>query len=287
MKRVFVLLYFTKVALWCYTGAMSILKEIVRDDFLFHYAEDLLPGRTYTKHCHFLYEAYLLLEGRVDYTVGGAVYALKAYDMLLIPPQVFHCADVRGEGAYRRCVLDFSDAFLPRPKREALKNFPVLYHLDADHRIAALFARLMDYADKLNAEETAVIAAAYPAELLLLIERFAAADRDAVLLDKTPPQTVCDAIALINDRVTKPLDLNGIAAELFVSKYYLCHAFKKYVGLGLMEYARSRKLEGARLLIEAGIRPKAAAETYAFPNYTTFYRAYVAAYGIPPTRTPR
>lgn len=266
---------------------MSILKEIVREDFMFHYAEDRLSGRTYTKHCHFLYEAYLLLEGRVDYTVGDAVYALKPYDMLLIPPQVFHVAGVRGDGAYRRCVLDFSDAQFPPEKREALKNLPVLYHLDENHRIAALFSRLLDYADALDPNEIDVIAKNYPSELLILIERFAAADRDAVISGQTPPQVVCDAIALVNDRVTQPLDLDAIARELFVSKYYLCHAFKKHVGLGLMEYARSRKLEGARLLIEAGIRPLVAAETYAFPNYTTFYRAYVAAYGIPPTRTPR
>ena len=266
---------------------MSILKEIVRENFMFHYAEDLLPGRTYTKHCHFLYEAYLLLEGRVDYTVGDAVYALKPYDMLLIPPQIFHVANVRSEGAYRRCVLDFSDAAFPPEKRERLKALPVLYHLDPDHRIAALFKRLLDYADTLPDDELATIAAAYPTELLILIERFAAADRDAVISGVTPPRVVCDAIALVNDRVTQPFDLDALAKELFVSKYYLCHAFKKHVGMGLMEYARSRKLEGARMLIEAGIRPKAAAEQFAFPNYTTFYRAYVAAYGIPPTHTPR
>lgn len=262
---------------------MSILKEIVRDEFMFHYAEDRLPGRTYQKHCHFLFEAYLLFEGRVDYTVGDAVYALKPYDMLLIPPQVFHVASVRGDGAYRRCVLDFADRALSPVKREAVRNLPVLYHLDRDHRITRLFERLLDYADTLPDADLDEIIAAYPTELLILIERFAAADRDAVISGKTPPQVVCDAIALINDRVTKPLDLDEIAAELFVSKYYLCHAFKQHVGMGIMAYARSRKLESARLMIEAGIRPKVAAETFGFPNYTTFYRAYVAAFGHSPT----
>lgn len=269
-----------------YTMAMPTLKEIVRPDFMFHYAEDLLPGRTYFKHCHFMYEAYLLLEGRVDYTVGGGSYSLKAYDMLLIPPQIFHRAQIK-EGAYRRCVLDFGISLLPEPLNERLENFPLLFHLDKAHPVVGLFERLMDYAGRLDEKEIEVIARAYPSELILLLGHYARADLDAVIRETQPPQTVRDAIALVNDRVSEPLDLDGISEALFVNKYYLCHAFKKYVGMGLIEYVRARKLEAARLMIEAGVRPRKAAEQYGFNNYTTFYRAYVAAYGHSPAKTPK
>ena len=122
---------------------MSVLKEIHRNGFSFHYGEDNPSGRTYAKHCHFLYEAYYLIEGAIDYIVAGETYSLTSGSLLLIPPCVFHqAAPTSAGGPYRRAVMLFAP-----PEGKAAER-PLLYR--GSPEIAALFGRLISYADTLT-----------------------------------------------------------------------------------------------------------------------------------------
>lgn len=253
---------------------MSVLKEIHRNRFAFHYGEDNPSGRTYAKHCHFLYEAYYLIEGAIDYIVAGVTYSLKSGSLLLIPPCVFHqAAPTSAGGPYRRAVMLFA------PPEGMGGERPLLYR--GSPEIDALFGRLIAYADMLTDDELDVIVAAYPAELMILLAHAAPSATPRAALPGTP-EPVRRAIAFVNDRLTEPFTLDDVAAAAGVSKPYLCHAFVKNVGEGVMEYARHRRLEEARLMIGAGIRPGKAADMYGFDNYTTFYRAYRKLYGTAP-----
>lgn len=255
---------------------MGVLKEITRKNFMFHYAEDNSPARTYAKHCHFLYEAYLLIEGEINYVIAGETFTLKSGNMLLIPPAVFHRAEITAaDKPYRRAVMIFAP-----PAGFSDKKRPLLYRENAE--IRALFDRLLSYADRLDGNELDAIAAAYPAELMILLNHVSPVETLEPVDEADMPSVVRKAVAYINDRLAEDFTLDDVAKAADVSKHYICHAFGKTVGEGVMEYARHRKLEEARLLIEAGIRPGKAAAKMGFDNYTTFYRAYKRFYGQAP-----
>lgn len=57
-------------------------------------------------HCHNTYEIYLLLKGNVDYIVGNSRYSLRPFDLLVIPPSVFHCPRSQ-HGEYERVIFNF------------------------------------------------------------------------------------------------------------------------------------------------------------------------------------
>lgn len=167
---------------------MDIMYQINRPGFQFHYAETLDPARLpLKKHCHFMYEAYLFLEGNLDYTVGSETFSLTPYDMLLIPPSVFHFGQAKGGRVYRRTVLSFSENLLPVCLRTSLKHTPALLHLSPEHKIAALFNNLRDYARDCTEEELDIVGGYYVSELALLLKHYTRAIEREDCREAVPP----------------------------------------------------------------------------------------------------
>lgn len=79
-------------------------------------------------HCHNTYELYMLISGNVDYTVGEKTFKLKPFDMLVIPPQVFHCPHTK-KGIYERIVFNFKAADISKDLRPLLKGLDEHYYV--------------------------------------------------------------------------------------------------------------------------------------------------------------
>lgn len=264
---------------------MDILYQIQRPDFQFHYAETAVPtSKAGAKHCHFLYEAYLFLEGDMQYNVGTQSYTLCPFDMLLIPPSTFHYGTPKSDRVYRRSVLLFSETLLPPPLKPSIRSTPLLLHLGADHKIVRLFENLSDYARDCTDEEISVVASYYAAEFALLVKHYTRQLPDEKLTKDDPPPLMARTVAYINDHITEELNLDLLAAALYVTKFHLSHVFKETFGVGVIEFIRRKKLAHARLLISAGVKPQKACEMTGFKNYTTFYRMYKSHYSCAPSK---
>ena len=95
----------------------------------------------------------------------------------------------------------------------------------------------------------------------------------------------------LGSRVAKYLDVNidraisldDLARRFFVSKFYLCRAFKKYNGISVHSYINNKRVMYAKQLIESGESASGAAYKVGFGDYSAFYRAYVKIFGKSPT----
>lgn len=58
-----------------------------------------LPGASYEPHTHDEDESIWVVEGRIDFEVGGRAYPLRAGDRLMLPRGTVHTARVGGGGA--------------------------------------------------------------------------------------------------------------------------------------------------------------------------------------------
>ena len=90
----------------------------------------------------------------------------------------------------------------------------------------------------------------------------------------------------INSNITRDLNLDKLARYFFVSKFYLCRAFKQKNGITVHNYITEKRVTYARELIRAGETASSAAYRVGFGDYSSFYRAYVKILGEPPT-TPK
>lgn len=100
--------------------------------------------------------------------------------------------------------------------------------------------------------------------------------------DTSSVQFVSPIIDYINTHYHEPLSLDMLADRFFVSKYHLSHEFNRQMGISLYRYIQKKRLMIARQLLSQGKKPNEVFRMCGFGDYTCFYRAFRAEYGIAP-----
>ena len=91
------------------------------------------------------------------------------------------------------------------------------------------------------------------------------------------------ALHYISQHIAEDVSLDNIAGACFVSKYHLSHAFSREVGLSVYRYVMMKRLLMARQLLSMGEPAGQVCTSCGFSDYTSFYRAFKAEYGISPS----
>lgn len=86
----------------------------------------------------------------------------------------------------------------------------------------------------------------------------------------------------INNHYTENITLSTIADHFFHSKYHICTAFKKYVGVTVTEYINIRRIHFVNDQIRSGHSIHEACFEAGFHNYSNFYRIYTKHMGLTP-----
>ncbi len=256
---------------------------------VFHYAD--MKTHHLDAHYHDFYEIFCFLDGDVDYWVDGSLYHLQPGDILLIHPTEMHKPVPRAETErYERIVLWINKAYLASIEGGALESC-----FDTDRPSYCKILRLS------SAEKTRVwslaqeLVAEFYSEafgsqtctygmllqFLTLLNRIALT-RDTAGEEYSSPTFIADILAYISRHYRERLSLDSLASHFFISKYYLSHEFKKAVGTGVHRYITLKRLAIAYSLLADGVAPSQVCEDCGFGDYTSFFRAFKAEYGISP-----
>ena len=68
----------------------------------------------------------------------------------------------------------------------------------------------------------------------------------------------------------------------FVNKYHLSHEFNRLVGTSIYRYVIQKRLVIAKQMLSDGLPPTDVYQHCGFGDYSNFYRAFKAEYGISP-----
>ena len=93
---------------------------------------------------------------------------------------------------------------------------------------------------------------------------------------------VSKVLAYIGEHYAEEVSLESLAGQFFVSKYHLSHEFSRTVGVGVYRYLTLKRLLIAKQLMDDGVPPGDVYAACGFRDYTNFYRAFKAEYGISP-----
>ena len=92
-------------------------------------------------------------------------------------------------------------------------------------------------------------------------------------------------IKYLNENISSQISLDELAKIFYVSKYYLCRAFRAYNGISIVGYLNGKRAMMAKEMIENGETAANAAFRVGFGDYSSFYRAYRKALGHSPKET--
>lgn len=262
----------------------------LQDYEIFHYKDVKLSN--VAVHHHDFYEVYLLLSGSVTYSVEGRCYPLECGDLLLVNPMELHQLRVTSNRKpYERYVLWLNPGFLHRLSTpntnltgcfdSSAPNHTNLLRLGKSQRL-----NMQSIMEEL-VRETYEPSFGHDMAALGLLMRFMVELNRLVMHSQIErvddgSDVIRQVLAYINHYYDKPLSLDQLAGEFFISKYHLSHEFNRVVGTSVYRYIILKRLVMAKQMLLSGIPPTEVYLKCGFHDYSNFYRCFKNEYGITP-----
>lgn len=263
---------------------MSTLFSYREPGLLLSLTSDTKPDRArFVMHTHQTLEIYCFCKGRGIFHIEGSEYPLEPGDVLIMYPSESHYIDIDCTLPYERMVLNIApdyltaldpNGFLLRPFRERPGGKLNLYKSSefpgGSH---ALWNTMMAPEGDRHVNLLSGLLPLLNQICLLWQQRREDPQPD------TPSHRIID---YVNRHLSEPLSLDELCNVFYLSKSQLCRLFKKATGSTLWHYITIKRLAKAQELIAAGAHPTHIYTQCGFNDYSTFYRAYVKAYGVAP-----
>lgn len=264
-----------------------------KDFEVFHY-RDPHPNEVEVHH-HDFYEVYLFLEGEAEYWVEGHIFHLLPGDLLLINPMELHRPLINpNTGVYERIVLWIDKSYLEtlsggdtnlvRCFDNSLPTHSNLLRPSNVHR-SNITSRLSELVRESYSTEFGgkLYASGIFLQFMVELNRLALHINTQSEESRQPSKLVSNVLTYISGHYNEDLSLEGLAQQFFVSKYHLSHEFTKAVGVGVYRYIMLKRLLMAKQMLADGLTPGEVYNSCGFRDYTNFYRAFKAEYGISPS----
>lgn len=266
-------------------------QQMQTSDFeIFHYQDSALSPVPI--HHHDFYEVYFFLGGQVEYRVEGTVYHMEPGDLLLISPMELHQPIVQPDsGPYERIVLWIDRSHLAKMSLGDVDLTMCFDYTRPDHvnllrlspvERADISSRMYKMMQEAHSDGYGASLWAKAALLQLLVDFNRIALRSCGSSGQEEPDLVSRVLEYIGAHYDEPLSLDGLAAQFYVSKYYLSHTFQQSVGISLYRYILLKRLLNAKERLSSGSSPGIVCQQCGFGDYANFYRAFKSKYGISP-----
>ncbi len=266
----------------------------LNQNFLFFHLKDRKEEQ-YDYHYHEFNKMILLLSGKVTYMIEGKTYFLKPWDILLINHHDIHRPVIDASEPYERIILWISPEYIRRFCEEG-DDLSACFSLTGERRmnLIRLESGLQERMRELIAElERSVkgkeygsrqMAEALFVQILVYLNRIQlgepAKQGEDVL--KYDPR-IESLLKYINAHLRDELTIDRLAAQCYISRFYLMHRFKEETGYTIYNYIMQKRLLLTKDLMEQGVGAAQAAQESGFREYSAFLRAFKKNFGITPT----
>lgn len=249
------------------------------------YTYDSIPEKLSESHCHDLYEILYVVSGSGKYVVEGAEYTVAPRTLMLICPFAYHHLSLDSSCIYERYMIHFHKNAISPEAVKLLENMTESSEENGNYYpprtlgnvTVSVFDRL-EIADNLPKEEREAYVKTLVSELIILLS---ASSGEKMIQNED--ELGSRVIRYLNHNIERDISLDKLAKRFFVSKFYLCRAFKKHNGVSVHGYINQKRIMYAKQLIESGETASGAAYKVGFGDYSAFYRAYVKIVGRSPT----
>ncbi len=207
-------------------------------------------------HDHAYFEIYFLRKGEREYFIGERFYKVTEGDTVLIPPNILHRTV---GGMAHRTLVHIDKAYLFRyfspamvESLSCLGGVSVLRPSGENAvRAQSIFQSLLSCYDA-HIEEGGrdTLLASYIFELLFLFSDGARAGR----AEEPDYGRMEQIVRYIHKNYAALHSIGELADAFFLSKYHLCHLFKKQLGLSIVAYINMIRVRAACRALAEGER---------------------------------
>ena len=239
-----------------------------------------------SSHFHGFFELYYLEACSRQYVVDDRLYAIKPHTLVVLPPRLMHHSYGLKGAPFRRVVVCFTPEGTAPGLYERLKELQGVHELTdaADIRyVEEMLQELLSEEDSGCDELSLAVKESLLNLLIVRILRLKSRRLDPLNVGKIRKE-----VAYISEHYAQDLSLDDLSARFYISKFHLCHEFKKYTGNTVIEYRNFlRILHAQRLFMESDLNLTAVSEAVSFSSLTHFERVLMKTAGIRPHESRR
>jgi AraC-like DNA-binding protein len=198
-----------------------------------------------SSHNHNQYELYFLEQNQIDFIVNGTIYTVEKNSVVLIKPNIFH-KTTSTSGRTRTCIY-FAERFLKmyfsdQSIKTLLQCFEInMISLDAES--FSKIKRLSLLLEKENQDEPRNCIFIYLADILNILN--SKKSLQILHFPTSLQENITPVLTYINQNYNTLNTLDDISNHFHISKYHLCHIFKKAVNLTVTQYINNIKIQNA------------------------------------------
>ncbi|ULL17084.1 AraC family transcriptional regulator [Paenibacillus sp. H1-7] len=281
------MLAFLKVVCYfCYGSGYSELisnqrsRDPMEEDFQINFARAdnvAMPRLHYHNH----FEIYYLFAGERYYYIENRTYYVKKGSMIFVNKNHIH-KTLDGGKLHERAVVYFNDTFLEQNHGRDLdlllspflnsNRIVELNNMEQNYVENLLFQMKNEYNDR-NRQGRSIFFQSLLVQLLLLTARKNAEMADVTYVPMN--KKIYEAIDYCNAHFMKPLTMEGVSANFYISSFHFSRLFKRYTGFNFTEYVNMLRIrEAQRLLRETSCKVIEIAEQVGYVNITHFNRKF-------------
>ncbi len=242
-------------------------------------------------------EILLFLRGDILVHVNGRSYVPEPGDILLFGGGEIHSLTVNPGQPFERVYIYFDKQIfrqLSDKDYDLLASFNMEEGSSGTNLIRTRFARKYSLGEKLasmyelyqmDAPDTAVRMLSLMLDILVNVnlahkEQQSSEGEDAEEINGG--EKIHEILRYIVSNLNEKFTLDSISARFYISKYYLCHEFKRVVGMSCLEYIRQKRIDKARERLLGGWPVNDVWLDLGFNDYVSFYRSFKKVTGVSP-----
>jgi len=254
----------------------------------FTYQEKGKDSLSSKKHTHTYHlEILHVCGGTGTYIVNDRILPIKPNTMVLINGMDNHCSVPADASAYIRSKLVISKRFIDQ----------IAEITDAVSLIDDLFTNQSGLCIELSPEEHAYIDRQFQeihtslntdnlysrTNMMIALFRILICTHRNLQHTSIIHNKMSDVLQYLNAHLQDKLELEPICEHFHISKYYLCHTFKKTVGMTIGDYVLARRISVAkRKLIYTDMPLSEIALSTGFSSFSYFSKVFKEFEGVTP-----
>lgn len=248
-------------------------------------------------HAHDFIELALIMQGSGSFMLNGEIVPVREGDLILLNPGTYHKSLLVSNPKRRtlECYLSFSDVSYRGCPKDTLPLFSgnsLIFHMPESMRKEVFrLTRSMEAEIKSPRPGQYFMLKAYLIELLCLIARECGEKEDSReayrrFLFKSPNKkyVVSQIQAYLNDHYREKVSLEQIAANMYLSSYYISKIFKSETGDSPINYLIGIRMEKAKEILEQqpALSLQETAAQVGYEDVYHFSKLFKKYYGISP-----
>lgn len=231
-------------------------------------------------HAHSYAELFYIVGGDGQFRIEDEIYSVRADQLVIVNPDVLHTEVSFDAHPMEYIVLGIEGLELSVDKNHD-GRFCILDYRGGGDILTCLRHILRE--SKAEQEGYEAVCQAYMEILIVRLMRSTSLTLSPLPVEKRASRQCAVVRRYIDTHYKEPLNLDVLAEQAHVNKYYMVHTFKQQYGVSPMHYLAHRRIEESKYLLrETDLSQSQIARVLGFSSASYFSQSFLKAVGVAP-----